>query len=130
MCAGEEEKAEPSPTPKTPLEVELTHRLTEAVRGMCTPAVLIGPNWLRSIGSGDPPRFEYIGAIKFAKATGRPVHRVVSQLLKLVDLASLGLEAKGNTQGVITITTAKADAAAPAADAPAGTEPNEPPKSS
>lgn len=100
---------------------------------MISPPILIGPNWLRYMGQAKPPHYEYQGAIKFAKATGRPIHRVVSQLLKLVDLASLGLAVKATPQGLLIITQApaqaKADDTAPA-DAPAGTEPNEHPKSS
>lgn len=132
MSAGEKEKPQPSPSPssQTPLELELTRRLTEAVRSMVEPAILIGPNWLRYVGQAKPPHYEYQGAIKFAKATGRPVVRVAAQLLKTVDLASLGLVGKANPQGVILITQAPAQPKADAAALPDGNQANEHPKSS
>lgn len=95
---------------------------------MVKPPILIGPNWLRYVNQTKSPYFEYQGAIKFAKATGRPVGRVAAQLLKLVDLATLGLAGKATPQGVILITQAKADEAPPA-DAPTD-KANEHPKSS
>jgi arginyl-tRNA synthetase len=86
------------------LQDELTRRLTEAIRQQVKPPVLIGANWMKACPGGDPCDFQYLGAQKIAKATGRPIELVAGNLLKQVKPEELGLKAELTEDGLINFT--------------------------
>ena len=65
---------------------ELKACFVAAIRKAFTPCPLIGDKWFHYHGAARPPRFEFTGAKKLAKATSKPVGAVANALLKNLDL--------------------------------------------
>ena len=86
------------------LQDELTRRLSEAIRQQVKPPVLIGANWMKACPGGKPCDFQYLGAQKVAKATGKPFELVAKNLLKQVKPEELDLKVELTEDELINFT--------------------------
>ncbi len=84
------------------VENELRKRFAAAINKFVQPRILFGPKWVRPL-SGEPGRYQFVGAQKVAKATGIPVAKVAQKILDLLKLEGLGLEARLTPSGTITL---------------------------
>lgn len=74
------------------LKKQLTDRFAKGIRKTFTPCPLIGPKWMQEFPKGKPADFRFFGMRKLAKATGRPLEKVVQLVMRNVTLDGLGVE--------------------------------------
>jgi hypothetical protein len=72
---------------------QLQERFIAAIRASFEPCPLIGPKWFRWRAEGNPPRFEFTGARRLAKALGgMKTEKVNQKILRKARLDELGLD--------------------------------------
>jgi len=91
-------------------EQEIRKRLKKVIDELVDPPVLTSPKWLRP--GSQPGEYQFIGALKIGKATGRKAQRVASQIYRRLDLADLKLTVSVSSTGLITLTPNKGGAKA------------------
>jgi len=98
---------------------ELAKRFAKAINDNVKPPILIGPKWLRHNPAGKP-EYQFIGAPKIAKATGKDLGRVIKMLLRSATFDDLGLKVKVTAEGFINLLPAGKSGGAPSAGKKAG----------
>lgn len=96
------------------VQTELTKRFKEIAKQLIKPPVLFGPKWLQTGPAAG--QYQFMGAPRIAKATGRSVERVANSILRELTVGDLGLTAKITPSGVITLSPAQAKDAKPKPD--------------
>ena len=86
------------------VQAELNRRFEKVVRELVKPPVLFGPKWLQA-GPGKG-QYQFAGAPRIAKATGRNVQRVTKAILRQLQVGDLGLTPKATPSGLITLSAA------------------------